>query len=143
MAQESTEQFDAAKEWPLISHGLPYPEAIARHLRQTLNCERPFFIISRSLSRNSETVENLKQALTTGSQDAREGEDDAIQIAGIHPGMQPHTYYSEVLEVASKIKEAEADSIVTVGGGSLVDGAKAISLVGLQERGGAHLFSPL
>ena len=40
--------------------------------------------------------------------------------------MQPHTLYSEVLAVASEVKDSGADSIITLGGGSLIDGAKAI-----------------
>lgn len=122
MPQESTERFNPSKEWPLITHGLPYPEAIARHLTQTLHCKRPFLIISRSLSRNPEIVERLQEALGK--------EDGNAKIAGVRPGMLPHTYYSEILEISRKVNETAADSIVTIGGGSLVDGAKAISLVG-------------
>jgi alcohol dehydrogenase class IV len=40
--------------------------------------------------------------------------------------MQPHTLYSEVLAVASEVKNSGADSIITLGGGSLIDGAKGI-----------------
>lgn len=129
MSQESIERFDPAKEWPLISHGLPYPEAIARHLTQTLHCKRPFLIVSKSLSRDPEIVERLKNAL-----DKEKGEKgDSIQLVGIQPGMQSHTYYSEVLDIARRVSEAGADSLVTIGGGSLVDGSKAISLVGLLK----------
>ena len=40
--------------------------------------------------------------------------------------MQPHTLYSEVLAVASAVKASGADCIITLGGGSLIDGAKGI-----------------
>lgn len=123
MSHESIERFDPAKEWPLIAHGLPYPNAVARHLKQTLRCTRPFFLISRSLSRDAGIVDGLKAAL---SKDVEK----LVSIAGVHPGMQPHSHYSEILEIAQEVREAGADSIVTIGGGSLVDGAKVVSLVG-------------
>ena len=40
--------------------------------------------------------------------------------------MQPHTLYSEVLAVASAVKASGADCVITLGGGSLIDGAKGI-----------------
>ena len=40
--------------------------------------------------------------------------------------MQPHTLYSEVLSVTAEVKNCRADTIVTLGGGSLIDGAKAV-----------------
>lgn len=119
MAQETVERFNPANELPIITHGLPYPEACARHLTSTLHCSRPFLVISNSLNINTDAVERLKAALNR----------DDVRIAGIHVGMKPHTYYSEVLEIAGEVKRAGADAIITVGGGSLVDGAKAIVLV--------------
>lgn len=120
MAHETIERFNPATEFPLITHGLPYPEACARHLTETLHCARPFVVISKSLSKNTDAVARLKSALN--------GTDNVI-IAGIHVGMRPHTYYSEVLEIVGEVRAAGADAIITVGGGSLVDGAKAVVLV--------------
>lgn len=119
MAQETVERFDPAKELPIITHGLPYPEACAKHLGDTLHCSRPFLVISNSLSKSTDAIGLLKAAL---------GRDD-VALAGVHIGMKPHTYYSEVLQIAREVKDSGADSIITVGGGSLIDGAKAISLV--------------
>ena len=121
MAQETVERFNPAKERPIITHGLPFPEACARHLRDTLHCSRPFLVVSSSLSRNmdADAVRRLRSALDNSNS----------SIAGIHVGMKPHTYYSEVLQVAQEVRVSGADCIITVGGGSLVDGAKAMSLV--------------
>ena len=119
MAQETTERFNPAKEFPIFTHGLPYPEACAKQLGGALHCSRPFLMVSNSLSRNTDAVGRLESALTGGD----------VHIAGVRVGMKPHTYYSEVLQVAQEVRDAGADSIVTVGGGSLIDGAKAISLV--------------
>jgi alcohol dehydrogenase class IV len=43
--------------------------------------------------------------------------------------MRPHTLWSEVLEIAIEARECEADLFLTVGGGTLTDGAKATVLV--------------
>lgn len=119
MATESVQRFDPNKEFPIITHGLPYPEACARHLATTLNRTRPFLVISESLSKATDVVERLKTALDS----------DDVKVVGTHIGMRPHTYYSEVLQVMQEVKESGADAIITVGGGSLIDGAKAVSLV--------------
>ena len=47
--------------------------------------------------------------------------------------MQPHTLYSEVLFVASEVKASGADCIITLGGGSLIDGAKGIAFAIANE----------
>ena len=43
--------------------------------------------------------------------------------------MKPHTPYSEVLEIVEDVKKTGADCILTLGGGSLIDGAKAVAFV--------------
>lgn len=119
MTAESIERFNPDKEFPIITYGLPYPEACAKHLASTLNSLKPFLVISESLSKTTDVVERLKTALNTAD----------VRVVGTHIGMRPHTYYSEVLQVLHEVKDSGADSIVTVGGGSLVDGAKAVSFV--------------
>lgn len=119
MATESTQRFDPNKEFPIITHGLPYPEACAKQLATTLNKLKPFLLISESLNKTTNVVERLKSALIK----------DNVRVVGTHIGMRPHTYYSEVLQVMREVEESGADAIVTVGGGSLVDGAKAVSFV--------------
>lgn len=119
MDQETIERFNPAQEFPVINYGLPYPEALARQLSTTLQCSRPFIIISKSLTQKTDALQRLNAGLDNG----------AVKVAGIHMGMRSHTYYSEVLDVAGKVKAAGADSVVTIGGGSLTDAAKAIVLV--------------
>lgn len=117
MAAENTERFDPDKEFPIITHGLPYPEACAKHLATTLNSLKPFLVISESLSKTTDVVERLNSSLNSGN----------VKVVGTHIGMRPHTYYSEVLQVLHEVRDSGADAIVTVGGGSLIDGAKAVS----------------
>ncbi|KAH8645767.1 hypothetical protein BX600DRAFT_534203 [Xylariales sp. PMI_506] len=119
--QEVIERMNPAKPLPIITYNTPYYQALAKHLTETLHRERPFIIISGSLSKNTDAVQRLTDSI---------GKD---RIAGFQVGMKPHTFYSEVLQIMKKITDTGADSIITVGGGSLVDGAKAISFALANE----------
>jgi len=119
---EVIERLDPGKPFPIITYNLPFPEACSKHLKETLNCSKPFIIISGSLSRNTDAVERLKIALGEGN------------VVGVRAGMQPHTLYSEVLEISKEIKKSGADSVITVGGGSLIDGAKAMVFVSAETN---------
>lgn len=103
----------------LATTGSLYEKACARYIKASLKRSRPFIIISRSLSRETDAVERLSNALSQ----------NAGQVAGVHKGMQPHTLFSEVLQISQVVIDSGADSIITVGGGSLVDGAKTIVFV--------------
>lgn len=43
--------------------------------------------------------------------------------------MQSHTLWSEVLEIVHDARRVEADLLLTLGAGSLTDGAKVVALV--------------
>lgn len=116
--KEVIEQFDPSKAFPIITYGLPYDEACAKHLKDSLKCSKPFIIFSGSMSRETDAIQRLTKSI---------GKE---HIAGTHNGMKPHTYYSEVLEIMEEIKSTGADCIITVGGGSLIDGAKGMAFVG-------------
>lgn len=119
---EVIERLDPGKPLPIISYNLPFPEACAKHLKETLNCSRPFIIVSGSLIRNTDALERLQSTLGEGS------------FVGVRVGMQPHTLYSEVLEISKGIRKCGADSVITLGGGSLIDGAKAMVFVSVKSN---------
>ena len=114
---EHVEQFFPGIEYPIISYGLPFSQACAKHAKQTLGCSKVFVICSGSLSRNTDVLERLEAAL---------GKD---HLVGVRKGMKPHTMFSELLNVAVEVEKSGADCIVTVGGGSLVDAAKYIPFI--------------
>ena len=104
------------RAFPAISYGIPFPQAVDRHIDKTLHCSRVFVIISRSLSNNTDALQRLKDAM-------------GDKIAGFRIGMRPHTWYSDILEIVKEVKTAKAECIVTLGGGTLIDGAKAVVMV--------------
>ena len=104
------------KPFPAISYGILYSQAIKRHINDTLHCSRVFVIISRSLCNNTDALRSLRDSI----------EDELV---GFRIGMKPHTWYSEILEIAKEVKASQAQCIVTLGGGTLIDGAKAVAMV--------------
>ena len=106
-------------EQPYISYGLPYPQSCAQHVTNTFKANKVFIIASQSLTKNTDALKQLEDALLG-------------KIAGLRIGMKSHTYWSEVLDVARDCRACNADLIVTLGAGSLTDAAKIVSLVGFQ-----------
>jgi alcohol dehydrogenase class IV len=119
---EVIERLDPAKPLPIVTYNVPFPEACAKHMQETLNCSNAFIIVSGSLSRNTDALERLKSTLGEGN------------VVGVRKGMQPHTLYSEVLEISKEIKKSGAECVITLGGGSLIDGAKAMVFVSLKSN---------
>lgn len=113
--------FPEVPNGPYLSYGLPFEKACAKHVEATFNAERVYILASGSLCRNTRYVGQLRQAL--GS-----------RVAGLREGMTPHTLWNEVLEVADDCRRLRADLIVTIGGGSLTDAAKIVTLVSGQMR---------
>lgn len=107
-------------EYPYISHGLPFSKACAKHVNDTFKAAQVYIIASGSLSKNTDHVRHLQQALDG-------------KVAGVREGMTPHTLWSEVLEITEECRKVQADLIVTLGAGSLTDGAKIISLVSRKQ----------
>ncbi|KAJ9634982.1 hypothetical protein H2204_005937 [Knufia peltigerae] len=108
-----TKPFSEEQPAPLISYGLPYPEACQYHVESTLKCKRIFLLLSASLTKNSDVRERMKQAL-------------GDKVVGMRIGMKPHTFWSEVLEVVDDIRFLEVDCVISIGAGSLTDAVKVI-----------------
>ncbi|KAJ5813326.1 uncharacterized protein N7503_000076 [Penicillium pulvis] len=106
----------AGRERPLLSYGIDFPAAAARHVSETFQASRVYVICSGSLSRNTDALDRLTHAL--GSEN----------VVGCRIGMQSHTLWSEVLEIVDDARNVQADLIITLGAGSLTDGAKIIAL---------------
>ncbi|KAI9934165.1 hypothetical protein AWENTII_008561 [Aspergillus wentii] len=100
---------------PLLSYGVPFPTAAAHHVTHTFNASRVYVICSGSLARNTDYLDQLKTALGEG------------RVVGTRIGMQSHTLWSEVVQIVNDARDVQADLILTLGAGSLTDGAKIIA----------------
>ena len=103
-----------------ISYGLAYPEACVKHVSETFHTVRIYILASGSLSRNTDVVGRLINAL---NQDAGEQ-----TVVGVREGIRSHTYFSDVLDIVNEAQKCNADCLVTLGAGSLTDAAKVVSL---------------
>ena len=92
----------------------PAAEVVAEEARQ-LEAERVFLMASGTLNRTTDEVAKVRRALGN-------------RFAGLFDRMPPHTPRRAVIEAASAAREAGADMIATIGGGSVTDAAKAVRL---------------
>jgi maleylacetate reductase len=97
-----------------VVFGRPTASVLAEEIRRR-ECERVFLMVSGTLSRTTGEIENVRQALGN-------------RFAGLFDRMPPHTPRHAVIEATAAAREADADLIVTIGGGSVTDGAKAVQL---------------
>ena len=97
-----------------VAFGRPAAEIVAEEARRR-EAERVFLMASGTLNRTTEEVAKLRRALGN-------------RFAGLFDRMPPHTPRHAVIEAAAMAREAKADLIVTLGGGSVTDGAKAVQL---------------
>ncbi|KAI1070365.1 hypothetical protein NW752_010395 [Fusarium irregulare] len=104
--------FDS-KPTPVISFGRPFPELCLKQVQEHFQCSRVYIIASRSLSNNTSSLEDLKSAL-------------GDRVAGVRIGISPHTPILEIVDILAEVKTLNVDCIVTLGAGSLTDGAKLV-----------------
>lgn len=119
---EFKEQFYPAfppKTKPYVSTGLRYPEAVAHHVAHTLKVKKIYIIVSASISKTA-YFKALEKELYY---------DDNVEVVGVRRGIKSHTPWVDVLEIVKDFKRRKAQCIVTLGAGSLTDGAKVISWV--------------
>ena len=97
-----------------VIYGEPAATALAKEADR-LGARRVFIIASRTLSRSTDEVDKLRRAL-------------GPRCADVFDAMGPHVPRADVIAATARARQVEADLIVTVGGGSPTDGAKAVAL---------------
>ncbi|KAI9048613.1 hypothetical protein LZ554_007445 [Drepanopeziza brunnea f. sp. 'monogermtubi'] len=98
---------------PHISFGLPFAAACAHHISNTFHASRVYIIVSKSISQTNAFTQ-LREAL---------GE----KVVGVRQGMKPHTSWDDILEIVLDVRGKDVDAIITLGAGSLTDGAKVVT----------------
>ena len=98
----------------LVTFGKPAAEVVAEEARK-VGAERVFLMVSNTLNNKTDEIEKVRRALGN-------------LCAGTYDTMSPHTPRGDVIAATRMAREAQADLIVTVGGGSITDGAKAVLL---------------
>ncbi len=97
-----------------VVFGKPFGEALAQEVDR-LDARAVFILASGTLARTTDTVDRLRQVLGN-------------RIAGVCAKIGAHTPRTDVVAAANAAREASADLLVTVGGGSVTDAAKMVGL---------------
>jgi maleylacetate reductase len=84
-------------------------------LARRFDARRIFLMVSGTLNRTTDEIQKVKSAL-------------GARCAGVFDEMPPHTPRRAVIVAAEQARAAGADLLVTIGGGSITDGAKAVQL---------------
>lgn len=104
-------------EFPAIErivYGRPAADALLDEAER-LRAERVFLIVSGTMNRTTDEVQKVRDAL-------------GRRYAAQFDGMPPHTPRDAVLKAAAIARGAEADLIVTFGGGSCTDAGKMVQI---------------
>ncbi len=97
-----------------VVYGKPAAETVAALARRR-GAERVFLMVSGTLNRTTDEIDRLRRALGN-------------HCVGTFDAMPAHTPRAAVIAAAEQARAAQADLIVTLGGGSITDGAKAVQL---------------
>ncbi len=112
-----------------VVFGLPWPEALRSEVER-LGARKVFAVVSSSLKAAMPLEADLRRAL---------GE----RLAGVGDGVRAHSPREDVARVASAARDAGADLLVAVGGGSVVDAAKVAQLCIAHSVFAAEAFDAL
>ena len=97
-----------------VVFGRPASEALVEQLSR-LGAKRAFLMVSGTLNRETDVIETIRHTL-------------GPRCVGTFDAMPPHTPRAAVIAASEQARAANADLIVTIGGGSITDGAKAVQL---------------
>ena len=95
-----------------VIYGKPAAVALLEEAER-LGAKRVYLIASRTLNTKTDEIEKIRVSL-------------GDRYAGTYDGIPQHTTREVVVNAASHAREAKADLIVAIGGGSVVDAAKII-----------------
>jgi maleylacetate reductase len=112
-----------------VTIGRPAAEAI-RDQADKMGARRVFILASATLSEKTDEIARIEAAL---------GDRHALT----HSGIAPHAPRSDVLRAKEAARQANADLIVTVGGGSVTDSGKIIALLLKHDIRTVEDFEPL
>jgi alcohol dehydrogenase class IV len=106
-----------------VIHGAGAVTELPGQLR-AMGVRRPFIVASNTLATQSPVVDDIAAA---------------VGAVGLHHTVPAHVPRTSVLEIAERCREARADGLVSVGGGSPIDATKAVAMCvgdGVEDAAG-------
>eukprot|EP01065_Artemidia_motanka_P025407 TRINITY_DN3040_c0_g1_i3.p2 TRINITY_DN3040_c0_g1~~TRINITY_DN3040_c0_g1_i3.p2 ORF type:complete len:276 (+),score=67.48 TRINITY_DN3040_c0_g1_i3:53-829(+) len=101
--------------WPAEAIKVGAVAKVLPELMDRFGYRRAFLMVSRSLRQQTTVVADTVRAL-------------GAACVGVYDGMPQHTPREEVLSCVRSVRDLAADVVVTIGGGSLTDAAKAVQI---------------
>ena len=95
-------------------------EVALPRLLQEYGFQRPFLVASNSLATATAELESLREALPVG-------------VAGLSTSVSAHTPREDALALLDRVRSSNADVIVSIGGGSVIDACKFVQLAMEQD----------
>jgi maleylacetate reductase len=96
-----------------VIYGRPFAEAVKEQVEQS-GATSVFLLASGTLARDTDLVGQIRSALGN-------------RLAGVHARIGAHTPRGDVVDAANMARDADADLLVTLGGGSVTDAAKMVA----------------
>ncbi|MEO1969139.1 MAG: iron-containing alcohol dehydrogenase [Sphingomonadaceae bacterium] len=112
-----------------VTMGVPVADALLDQAT-AMGCNKVFLIVSTTLCEKTDEISKVEHAL--GS-----------RHAGTFSGIAPHAPRTDVLKATDAARDAGADLIVSIGGGSATDAAKIVSLLIKHDVRRIEDFEPL
>ena len=97
-----------------VIFGKPFAKALAQEVDR-IEARAVFILASGTLARETDTVDRLRRMLGN-------------RLAGVCAKIGAHTPRTDVVAAANSARDAGADLLVTLGGGSVTDAAKMVGL---------------
>jgi maleylacetate reductase len=97
-----------------VVYGRPFAEALKDEVEKS-GAHAVFLLASGTLSRETDAVDQVRRALGN-------------KLAGVCAKIGAHTPRNDVVAAANAAREAGADMLATLGGGSVTDAAKMVAL---------------
>lgn len=97
-----------------VIFGKPAAEAIVEEAER-LRAKRVFILAGHTLNAATDEIDKVKTAL-------------GARLAGVHDHMPAHSPRESVVACANAARTAGTDLLVTIGGGSVTDGGKAVTI---------------
>jgi maleylacetate reductase len=97
-----------------VIYGRPFTEVLKEEVERA-DAHAVFVLASGTLARETDLVERLREALGN-------------RFAGLHAKIGSHTPRVDCVAAANAARDAGADLIVTLGGGSVTDAAKIVAM---------------
>ena len=111
-----------------VLYGKPAAQALAAEATR-LGASRVFLVVSRTLDRETDWVNNLRAALGN-------------RYAGSFDGVPSHTPRDTVLAATDAARQAKADLLVSFGGGSVTDATKMMQVALKHDIRALEDFDP-